>query len=192
MNKNDFPFLFIGNNIAVDFINTEIVSHGQLVDLLEGSADLVRWAQDANLNIDRALTQTDLTKVLEFRASLKELYTAKISNFPVSRKALAIVNQHLAEHSTRQVLQCKNNEYFLQPLPGALSVPMLLAYLAYEGATLLASPQVQRLKRCMNPDCVLIFLDTSRSQKRRWCSMEVCGNRAKVSKHYRKKSRGEG
>jgi predicted RNA-binding Zn ribbon-like protein len=40
------------------------------------------------------------------------------------------------------------------------------------------------LRRCANHDtCVLMFLDTSRSHTRRWCSMELCGNRSKVAAH---------
>ncbi|WP_455218306.1 CGNR zinc finger domain-containing protein, partial [Kaarinaea lacus] len=68
---------------------------------------------------------------------------------------------------------------------------VFLANLAYQGATLLSSAQAEHLKRCNNPDCVLLFVDTSRTQQRKWCSMDTCGNRAKVAKHYRKQVRGE-
>ena len=41
-----------------------------------------------------------------------------------------------------------------------------------------------RIRRCADPNCVLWFLDTSRSGTRRWCSMTGCGNRAKAKRHY--------
>jgi len=41
-----------------------------------------------------------------------------------------------------------------------------------------------RICRCQNPGCVLWFFDTTRNGTRRWCSMEVCGNRAKARRHY--------
>ena len=41
-----------------------------------------------------------------------------------------------------------------------------------------------RVRRCQNPGCVLWFYDTSRNGTRRWCSMAVCGNRAKARRHY--------
>ena len=44
----------------------------------------------------------------------------------------------------------------------------------------------ERVRRCANPDCVLWFLDTTRSGTRRWCSMTVCGNRLKARRHYRR------
>lgn len=186
MDINDSPFVFIGNNIAVDFINTEIVSRGKLIDLFRSSTDLVRWAHGVNLNLDREISAIDLTSVKDFRMALKDLYAAKIDNLPPSQKALTKINQHLANYSKPLVLLSNKNEYVLQPIQDTLTISMLLGYMAFEGAALLASSQARRLKRCNNPDCVLIFLDTSRNQKRRWCSMETCGNRAKVSTHYRK------
>ena len=41
-----------------------------------------------------------------------------------------------------------------------------------------------RIRRCQNPGCVLWFFDATRNGTRRWCSMEVCGNRAKARRHY--------
>ena len=41
-----------------------------------------------------------------------------------------------------------------------------------------------RVRGCANPACVLWFYDCSRSGGRRWCCMEICGNRAKASRHY--------
>lgn len=41
-----------------------------------------------------------------------------------------------------------------------------------------------RIRRCARNTCVLWFHDTSRNGTRRWCSMDVCGNRAKAGRHY--------
>jgi len=41
-----------------------------------------------------------------------------------------------------------------------------------------------RIRSCQHPDCVLWFYDTTRNGSRRWCSMAVCGNRAKARRHY--------
>jgi predicted RNA-binding Zn ribbon-like protein len=42
------------------------------------------------------------------------------------------------------------------------------------------------VRRCSNPACPLLFLDTSKSGRRRWCSMQTCGNRSKVAAHYQR------
>jgi predicted RNA-binding Zn ribbon-like protein len=42
----------------------------------------------------------------------------------------------------------------------------------------------RRIRRCARPACILLFLDVSKSGRRRWCDMAVCGNRAKVAAHH--------
>jgi len=65
--------------------------------------------------------------------------------------------------------------------------------LADAGARLLVGDRAKLLRRCANHDtCVLVFLDTSRSRTRRWCSMELCGNRSKVAAHARRRRADEG
>ena len=190
MQPNDYQFVFIGNSPAVDFTNTEMVVRGEPMDLLRNDADLVHWAQEAGFYIRSRLSSGDLSAARELRAALKEVFQARIDGHPARRKAVAVINRHLANHCTRKVLLASGDgsEFELAPSGVALSIPGLLAHLAHEGAVLLASPQAEQLSRCSNPDCVLTFIDTSRSHKRRWCSMDTCGNRAKVAKHYRSHS----
>jgi len=45
------------------------------------------------------------------------------------------------------------------------------------------------VKACQNPQCVLLFYDTTKNHARRWCSMAACGNRAKVAAHYQRARR---
>jgi predicted RNA-binding Zn ribbon-like protein len=40
----------------------------------------------------------------------------------------------------------------------------------------------ERIRGCANPECVLWFYDVSKNGRRRWCSMEGCGNRAKAAR----------
>ncbi len=49
----------------------------------------------------------------------------------------------------------------------------------------------RRIRRCANPDCVLVFLDVSKGGQRRWCDMATCGNRAKAAAHHAR-SRADG
>jgi predicted RNA-binding Zn ribbon-like protein len=188
MQPDDSQFVFIGNNPAVDFTNTEIVGRGELRDLLQRDADLARWAQEAGFNIGSRLNPGDLSAARELRAALKAVFQTRIDGQSAGKKALAAINRHLAHHCTQEVLRTTGDGvgFELAPSGAALSVSALLASLAHEGARLLASPQAEQLRHCGNPDCVLIFVDTSRSHRRRWCSMDTCGNRAKVAKHYRR------
>ncbi|MCA9894213.1 MAG: CGNR zinc finger domain-containing protein [Anaerolineae bacterium] len=57
----------------------------------------------------------------------------------------------------------------------------------HDAANLLTGNSLNRVGQCANVrDCGWLFLDTSRSGKRRWCSMETCGNRAKAKRHYQR------
>jgi predicted RNA-binding Zn ribbon-like protein len=51
-------------------------------------------------------------------------------------------------------------------------------------AEFLTSDDVRHLRACASPKCGWVFLDTSRNRRRRWCAMQVCGNRAKVRRFY--------
>jgi predicted RNA-binding Zn ribbon-like protein len=64
-----------------------------------------------------------------------------------------------------------------------------LAPIARSIADLIAQGGGVRIRKCANPRCVLYFRDTSRTGRRRWCSMAVCGNRMKVAAHIRRHGR---
>jgi predicted RNA-binding Zn ribbon-like protein len=63
-------------------------------------------------------------------------------------------------------------------------------WLAVRSLLALLDERPERLRKCANPDCVLWFLDTTRSGTRRWCSMTACGNRLKARRHYRRRHTG--
>ncbi|BBX65965.1 hypothetical protein MSAS_51390 [Mycobacterium saskatchewanense] len=62
----------------------------------------------------------------------------------------------------------------------------LLLPLADAVADAVCSADFSHIKRCAGPACTLVFLDKTKTRARRWCSMAVCGNRAKQSA-YREK-----
>jgi predicted RNA-binding Zn ribbon-like protein len=59
------------------------------------------------------------------------------------------------------------------------AVEATLALVARDSLETISGFDARRLRRCSNPDCNIIFLDTSRPGRRRWCSMATCGNQAK-------------
>jgi predicted RNA-binding Zn ribbon-like protein len=52
--------------------------------------------------------------------------------------------------------------------------------LTTSAVTLLTSADMSRIRMCSGDQCDWLFLDTSRNHLRRWCSMDECGNRAKM------------
>ena len=59
-------------------------------------------------------------------------------------------------------------------------------WLAARSLVRLLDEHPERVRKCANPECVLWFLDTTRSGTRRWCSMTACGNRLKARRHYQR------
>jgi predicted RNA-binding Zn ribbon-like protein len=183
--KNDpRPFIHVGNNLAVDFINTQFECHDELVDLLSCFDDLSRWAAEMDVTLDPDDTSMNIDAIRQLRRALKTLLMTHIDKSPLPNETLALVNQYLINAPTQQKLIQVDQTIELQPLYKKLSVDQLLGKIVYEAAGLLNSPYHQQIKHCSNEKCVLIFVDTSRSKKRRWCSMERCGNRAKASNFY--------
>jgi len=58
-------------------------------------------------------------------------------------------------------------------------------------ADLLVSSELKGVKQCADDACGWLFMDKSRNNSRRWCSMKDCGNRAKAHRHYLRKCQGE-
>ncbi|ALC21557.1 CGNR zinc finger domain-containing protein [Streptomyces pristinaespiralis] len=69
-----------------------------------------------------------------------------------------------------------------QWVPGA-TAGQLLSTVARDAVDLFTGPHAHRVRECGSHDCRLIFVDTSRPGRRRWCAMERCGNRSKVRAH---------
>jgi predicted RNA-binding Zn ribbon-like protein len=63
------------------------------------------------------------------------------------------------------------------------TVTAALSTVARDAIELFGGPLARRIRVCAAENCGLLFVDTSRSGQRRWCSMELCGNRAKVRTH---------
>ncbi|RZU24604.1 ABATE domain-containing protein [Streptomyces sp. BK239] len=63
----------------------------------------------------------------------------------------------------------------------------LLAGVARDAVELLTDPAARAgLRQCEGDDCPIVYLDTSRGRRRRWCSSEVCGNRERAARHRRR------
>jgi predicted RNA-binding Zn ribbon-like protein len=72
-------------------------------------------------------------------------------------------------------------------LDGPPGCPALLAAVARDAVDLLTDPVARAaLRQCAGDNCPIVYLDTSRGRRRRWCSSEVCGNRERVARHRRR------
>jgi predicted RNA-binding Zn ribbon-like protein len=87
-----------------------------------------------------------------------------------------------------EILEQQNGKWGLEFVAREGGLDWLLAAVARSAAELIAEGASARLRVCSNPDCGLFFYDTSRTRRRRWCSMSRCGNRHKVRAFSRRQS----
>lgn len=183
-------FLLIGNTISVDFVNTESMRDGAIVDSLQSEGDLLRWARAAGLEVDLARAKAGsrgelAPEVRELRAALRRLFEACIQAQRPSASDLSRVNTFLTAPAPAPPLWYRSGQFGR----GSRAIGDrhgVLARVAEDAAAVLTGAERGALRRCAGEHCVLLFLDRSRAGGRRWCSMDVCGNRSKVAAHYKR------
>ena len=191
-------FSWVANHPALDFVNSELIRAGARTDLFEDFDSVVAWLARANLlGGDREAAvrasfpqprerQQLLVAARELRAALRTLIERRAAGKRPSADALATVNALLARDAGHVQLSSTGGAFVrdhVRPLrdPRALLQPVVSA-----AVELLCDVDPARVKACANHACILYFLDTSKNRTRRWCSMELCGNRTKVAAHYRR------
>jgi predicted RNA-binding Zn ribbon-like protein len=189
-------FELIAENAALDFINTLDDRFTEPKELLASYADLVRFGEDSGIltpgdadylleqsRTDREKANKALRKAVELRESMYTIFEAIVRKKRVPAAALATLNEHLREAAgQRQLVQI--SEAFERRIDYRESLDSLRWAVAIAAADLLASGQLPFTRTCSSPTCQWFFLDTSKNHRRRWCSMQSCGNRAKVRRFY--------
>ena len=184
-------FLFLGNQLALDFLNTRPVMDGQFVELLPDFSALLRWFQSADLltssrraELERTWQKTaaprrTLAAVREFREELRKEVLAWEQGGAVSRSVFGKLNALMAAHPLRTRLNAGGKKSATELWFELRQPDDLFAPLAHSAAMLFANADPGRVRKCVQ--CVLHFQDTSKKGTRRWCSMQLCGNRRKVA-----------
>jgi predicted RNA-binding Zn ribbon-like protein len=191
--KSDWKdgFLFLGNHLALDFLNTCPVQDGETVELLPDFDALLRWFQSAGLLSSReaaslrqqwgesARAQHVVGAMRELRERLRKEILSMERGGAVHRATIDELNYLMAEHPMLTRLKTSGSgstrELWFDPRrPEDLFAPLALS-----AAILFAELDRNRVRKC--GQCVLHFYDTSKKGTRRWCSMQMCGNRLKVA-----------
>lgn len=189
-------FLLVGNQLWLDFINTEIVAEGHRSSLIRDADDLKAWLWEAgatDASVIETVTdswnalekETFLRQALALRTELRAMAERITAGQAVSDQTIVTINFWLERRRGTPVLRRAEDGYTLTMRYEA-SADGLLAPIAASAAELLAQGDLQLVRKCENPQCILYFYDTSKNHARRWCRMEACGNRQKVAAHYRR------
>ncbi|MFF2024408.1 CGNR zinc finger domain-containing protein [Streptomyces sp. NPDC058171] len=150
-------------------------------EVLHEPADLIRWAALSRLpgGLDLSVTEGDLSAARALRDALHGLAADRVNGRQPDPAAYRIVNA-AAAHAPLVVCFTPGGERGWAP--GA-TAPHLLSTVARDAVELFTGPHADRVRECATDNCALLFVDTSRPGRRRWCAMERCGNRHKVRAH---------
>ncbi|MEU3982000.1 ABATE domain-containing protein [Streptomyces sp. NPDC026672] len=180
-----FPFL--GGRPCLDFVATLGKRHTDPVERLPDPAALSRWFAEAELAPGDTPTEVTARELAEARGLREAVHR-------VVRTAMAGGEPDAADVARVNAAAARPD---LAPQLGAARwsardpARAALATVARDAVLLVGGPLLERVKECGNPECSLLFLDDSQARRRRWCSMERCGNLAKVA-GYRSRGRAAG
>jgi predicted RNA-binding Zn ribbon-like protein len=176
-------FKLRGGHLALDLAATLTQRRReQPRDLLAAPDDLSRWLVAAGLSPRRvAVSEEELTGARELREALYRLAVGRVDAAEVRAVDVALVNRWAAEPPPVPQLGA-GGVFWIRA-----GVRSMLASIARVGVELLGGELGDRIRACSGDGCSLLFLDSSRSGDRRWCSMAACGNRAKVAEFRRRK-----
>ncbi|MFJ7900699.1 CGNR zinc finger domain-containing protein [Streptomyces sp. NPDC096198] len=122
----------------------------------------------------------------ELRLHLGVLVCAELDGRP-AEGALARVNAVARQAPPVPCAVRADDGVLVRRLRAAPGPEELLALVAREAIELLTDPGARAgLRQCAGDNCPLVYLDTSRGRRRRWCSSETCGNRERVARHRRR------
>jgi predicted RNA-binding Zn ribbon-like protein len=198
------PAIFIADSLGLDFLNSIATPIDTPVDWLESGDGLLRWLAQAELVPADALDELrarampgELDKVAGEARALREWFRRFVHKHmgrPLPPKALAELgplNKLLQRDETfRQISRRisrpreRDGERFeLQVMRRWRTPQSLLLPIAEALAQFVCEEDFASVKACEGHQCTLVFADHTRGQARRWCSMAICGNRAKQAAH---------
>ncbi|GAA0289712.1 ABATE domain-containing protein [Streptomyces polychromogenes] len=188
-------FPFIGGRPCLDFTATLGKRHTEPFERLTDPAALARWIGEAGLRgagpQQAAVTGPQLTAARELRESLHRVLMAAMDGRAPEADDLERVNAAAARPDLAPRLAFDPpGRPVLHTAGGSArhDVRAALSTVARDAVSLIGGPLLGRVKECENPECSLLFLDDSQARRRRWCSMDRCGNLAKIA-NYRSRTR---
>jgi predicted RNA-binding Zn ribbon-like protein len=198
MSQTSNIVVLLGGRLAVDFANAPSypgapdrdLSWEELVAFLEVSR-IVSAERGAQL---LTLSQTDpraafavLSRAVRLRDALRRAFGALAKKERVAPECALPVNEILRITEGHDELVHTGGNWRLEFIAREGGLDWLLAAIARSAAEIFVEGAEARIRVCANPGCGLFFCDTSRTHRRRWCSMAVCGNRHKVASFARRR-----
>jgi predicted RNA-binding Zn ribbon-like protein len=198
--KHKPPAIFVADSIGLDFLNSVATPVDTPVDWLDSGDGLLNWLAQAELVPMDALdelraraTPGELDKVAGQARALREWFRRFVHKHmgrplpPKALQELGPLNRLLQGDETfSQISRYRErdgNRFELRAMRRWRSPESLLLPIGEALAKFVCEDDFARVKACEGHSCTLVFADHTRSRARKWCSMAICGNRAKQAAH---------
>ena len=194
------PAIFIADSLGLDFLNSIATPVDTPIDWLDNGDGLLKWLAQAKLVPADAMDELsarampgELDKVADQARALREWFRGFVrkhmgrSLTPKALRELGPLNRLLErDEAFSQISRPSRSDGDRLELrmtrrwrsPEALLLPIGEAL-----ARFVCEEDLATVKACRGHSCTLVFADRTRRRARRWCSMAVCGNRAKQAAH---------
>jgi predicted RNA-binding Zn ribbon-like protein len=207
------PPFFIADNTGLDFLNSIAVPADTKVEWLASGEDLLAWLKQARLvpgdvldGLRKSALPGELDAITAQARALRDWFKPFVYKHmgkplePNALRQLEPLNQLLARDEQFGQIVVRDRRHDQGQEKGGISgltwrqqrrwqsPESLLLPIARSLAELVCTEDFTYVKACEGPPCTLLFVDRTRGHGRRWCSMAVCGNRAKQAAH-RKRTR---
>ncbi|MEV5146093.1 ABATE domain-containing protein [Streptomyces sp. NPDC052727] len=179
-----YPLRFDAGRVCLDLLAT---THPG--ERLDGVGALCAWIRGAGLVPDgTVLDHADGVWLAGFRELRTRIGVLVRGGDTLSHgRALRRVNEVALGAPPAPVAVRAEDGRLVRELAGPPGCGALLAVVARDAVELLTDPVARAaVRECEGDNCPLVYLDTSRGRRRRWCSSEVCGNRERVARHRRR------
>ncbi|MBS0419615.1 MAG: CGNR zinc finger domain-containing protein [Proteobacteria bacterium] len=193
------PALFLADSSGLDFLNSIATPIDTPVDWIVDGTGLIAWLRQSQLvpadSLDRVASEATPQALDAVAAQARELrewlrrFVLKYNGHPLTvrnTQELEPVNALLRQDQSFSQLVIGKEGIQLDAQRRWTSAQMLLVPIAEAIARMISEEDFTHIKTCEGHACTLIFADHTRAHGRRWCSMSLCGNRAKVSAHRRR------
>ncbi|MDX3580528.1 CGNR zinc finger domain-containing protein [Streptomyces europaeiscabiei] len=160
-------------------------------EVLHTPDDLVEWVDQSRLTptpLALRVTEGDVAYARGLRDALTRTVVSRVVGgglpelgiAPADTVDLDLVNEAAARPPLAPAIGADGARGWAA---GTATGAQLLSTVARDAVDLLTGPYAERIRMCAGDRCYLLYVDTSRPGRRRWCSMEHCGNRHKVRAH---------
>jgi len=198
--QHGLPAIFIADSLGLDFLNSIATPVDTPVDWLDSGDGLLRWSAQAGLVPKDVLEELkarampgELDEVADQARALREWFRGFVRKHmgrpltPRSLQQLDPLNRLLErDEAFSRIARHRNGDGVhleLVVMRRWRSAESLLLPIAEALAKFVCEEDFADVKACEGHACTLVFADHTRRRARRWCSMAICGNRAKQAAH---------